>query len=316
MTDNGKNKVTVLGINGHIGHAAAQAFVEAGWDVVGFGRSNKNPIAGVTFVKGDADNIADMEAAIGDAEVVLHALHLPYDKWGDGAAERQTARVIAAMGTTGKTLMFPGTIYNYAASLRLVTPEAPQIPERPRGAIRVNLENLLRDAAGRGDMQVMVIRAGDFFKPGDDNWFAQAIVREKGTIAMLGPREVGHSWAYLPDLGRAFEKLAWHRKELGSFENFHFSGHFVTSGELAAAVQKAAPMPMQVTRFSWALVRAFGLINPIMREIFKMHYLWENPMRLTDARLDRMLGPDFGTPYSEAIAAAVTPLLEKVERAA
>jgi hypothetical protein len=54
-----------------------------------------------------------------------------------------------------------------------------------------------------------------------------------------------------------------------------------------------------------------GLINPVMREIHKMRYLWQNPMRLTDRRLDAILGPDFSTPYDDAVATTVKPLLPK-----
>ena len=48
------DKVVILGINGRIGSHAARAFVAAGWDVTGFGRSNKRPIAGVRFAAGHA----------------------------------------------------------------------------------------------------------------------------------------------------------------------------------------------------------------------------------------------------------------------
>ena len=309
MTIESKNKVTVLGINGHIGQHAAAAFVAAGWDVVGMGRSNKQPIPGVKFVRGDAESVADMRAAISDAEVVVNALNLPYDKWFNGAMEDQTARVIEAMGSDGKTLLYPGNIYNFAASLRDVTPDSPQHPERPRGEIRVRTEALLRAAAMRGEMQVIIVRAGDFFAPGNHgDWFDQAILAQKGKIS-AGPadRAVGHSWAYLPDLGRAFEKLAWHRKELTAFENFHFAGHFATTEQLVGAIQKAAPKPMKVVAFPWMLLSLMGLFSPLMREVNKMRYLWQNPMRLRDDRLDALLGPGFATPFEDAIAATVTP---------
>lgn len=42
----GKGNVTVLGINGHIGHYAATAFQAAGFSVSGFGRSNRQLITG------------------------------------------------------------------------------------------------------------------------------------------------------------------------------------------------------------------------------------------------------------------------------
>ncbi|HVX82519.1 MAG TPA: NAD-dependent epimerase/dehydratase family protein [Devosiaceae bacterium] len=309
--------VTVLGINGHIGQSVAAAFAAAGWTVRGMGRSNKHPLKGVEFVRGDAESVADMQRAIGDSEVVVNALNLPYDKWFNGAMEAQLARVIEAMGSSGKTLLYPGNIYNYAASLRDVTPDAPQHPERPRGAIRVRCEAMLREAAKRGDIQVIILRAGDFFGPGSHgDWFDQAILAQKGKIAVPSAPGIGHSWAYLPDLSRAFEKLAWHRRELGAFENFHFAGHFVTSDELVAAIRKAAPMPLKVAGFPWALLPLVGLVSPIMREVAKMRYLWQNPMRLSDPRLDAILGPDFGTPYETAIAATVAPFFAEARQAA
>jgi nucleoside-diphosphate-sugar epimerase len=216
------------------------------------------------------------------------------------------------MGRSGKTIIYPGNIYNYAAALRHVAPDAPQQPERPRGEIRVRCEAMLKQAADRGEMQVLILRAGDYFAANNTmDWFDQGILASKGKVAAPGALDMAHSWAYLPDVGRAMEKLAWHRAELGQYENFHFAGHFVTSGELVAAVQRAAPGPLQVTAFPWALLPVIGLFNPVMREISRMHYLWQNPMQLMDARLDAILGPDFGTPYEEAIAATVAPIFAR-----
>lgn len=310
--------VTILGINGHIGHAAAKAFAEAGWTVRGFGRSNKQPIAGVEFIKGDAESVADMRAAVAGADVVVNALNLPYDKWWGGAMEAQAARVIEAIGASGQTVLFPGNIYNYSAADRHLTPDTPQRPETPRGAIRVRVEQMFRQAADRGDFQFIVIRAGDFFAPHlSGDWFDQGILREagKGKMAMPSKPEIGHSWAYLPDLGRAFEKLAWHRKELRPVENFHFSGHFVTGAALRAAIEAASPVRLKVSMFPWGLIGLVGLVQPLMRDLYRMRYLWEHTMELEDSRLDAILGPDFGTPFPEAIEAVVKPFFG-VEKAA
>jgi len=314
-----QGKVTVLGINGHIGHHAAAAFAEAGWDVTGFGRSNRMPIPSVRFMAGDADSVADMRKAVEGADVVVNALNLPYHQWDKGRMEAQISRVIDAMGTTGKTLMFPGNIYNFAATDRVMTPTTPQHPQTPRGEIRVRSEALLKAAADRGDMQLIIIRAGDFYAPGNKgDYFEQGIMRTaaKGKIAYPGPLATGHAWAYLPDLGRAFEKLAWHRKDLGQNDTFHFAGHYVTGNQLTAAIKNAAPVPLTLTSFPWPLFRAVGLFMPMLREILKMRYLWDNPMQLSDPRLDAILGPDFNTPYEQTIDAVVAPYFEKAEIAA
>lgn len=313
------NKVTILGINGHIGRSAALAFLAAGWQVTGFGRSNKRPIAGVAFAKGDADSVDDMRKAIGDSEVVVNALHLPYHQWDKGRMEALHSRVIAAMGTDGKTMMFPGTIYNYSATDRVVTPDLPQHPEMPRGEIRKRSEALMEAAATRGDIRVIVLRAGDFYGPDNiGDWFDQVVLREagKGKLALMGTPGIAHSWAYLPDLGRAFEKLAWHRKELAAFENFHFAGNYVTPETMGAAMIAAAPVPLRMGYFPRILFTIMGLASPIIREVGKMGYLWSNPMELRDERLDALLGPGFGTPFDEAIAASVRPFFAATKLAA
>ena len=182
-------KVTVLGLNGHVGSAITRAFADAGHEVTGFGRSNKHPDPRVRFAKGDADRVEDMRAAIAGADVVVNCLNLRYDQWDKGRLEAQFARVTEAMGTSGKTLMFPGNIYNYAAAGGVITPDAPQNPATPRGAIRVAVERAIEAAARRNHLQAIIIRAGDFYGPDcTGDWFEQAILREaaKGRAAQIG----------------------------------------------------------------------------------------------------------------------------------
>lgn len=313
------NNVIVLGINGHIGNAVARAFAAAGYRVAGYGRSNKHPIPGVTFIKGDADDVAQMRAAIGDTDLVVNALNLPYHQWTEGRMEAQTEKVIAALGTSRKTLLFPGNIYNYAAADRVVTPDLAQHPQTQRGEIRVRVENLYRAAAARGDVQFLMLRAGDFFGPNTTgDWFDQAMMTgaKKGKVNVVGVWGVGHTWAYLPDLGRAFVKVAEARGRLGSFENFHFAGHFVTPEQMRDAIAAVAPQGTKfglVARWIFPLI---GLVDPIMRDIAKMGYLWENAMELRDPRLDAILGKGFSTPFGEAVATTVAPFFAAQKLAA
>ena len=307
-----KGKVTVLGSNGHIGNAAMIAFRDAGWSVTGLGRTNRKPVVGTTFVAGDADDVEVVRAAIADADVVVHALHLRYDQWGNGRSEKQLQVVIDALGNSGKTLLFPGTIYNYRAGDRTISPATRQSAEAPRGEIRIRLEALLREASAAGKFQTIILRGGDFFGPGNrGEWFEAAMMMDigKGKLYHMGALNTRHSWAYLPDLSRAFAMLAEKRGTLGAFENFHFAGHWVSHGQMMGAIQTALPRKVVVSPLQWWMIRAVGLFNPVMRDIYRMRYLWLNEMELVDPRLDALLGPDFGTPFEEAVAATVEELV-------
>jgi nucleoside-diphosphate-sugar epimerase len=254
-----------------------------------------------------------MRRAIGDAQIVVNALNMRYDQWFEGRMEAQMARVIEAMGTAGKTMLFPGNIYNFAADSDVLTPDLPQNPPTARGGVRVRVERMFREAAERGDMQVVILRAGDFYGPDSaGDWFDQLMMTglKLRRVFLLGTRGVGHSWAYLPDLGRAFEALASLRSTLSAFERFHFAGHHVTLEQMGAAIQAAAPVPLKVNRFPFLLLRAYGLIDPIIREVSKMRYIWQHPLKLTDARLDELLGSEFGTPFEVAVATTARPFFE------
>ncbi|MCR6637037.1 NAD-dependent epimerase/dehydratase family protein [Devosia sp.] len=307
-----KGKVTVLGSNGHIGNAAMIAFRDAGWSVTGLGRTNRKPVSGTTFVAGDADDVAVVRAAIADADLVVHALHLPYHQWGNGRSEKQLQVVIDALDNSGKTLLFPGTIYNYRAGDRTISPATRQSAEAPRGEIRIRLETLLREASAAGKFQTIILRGGDFFGPGNrGEWFEAAMMMDiaKGKLYHMGDLKLRHSWAYLPDLAHAFAVLAEKRATLGRYENFHFAGHWVSHGQMMGAIQSALPGKVAVSPLQWWMIRAVGLFNPIMRDIYRMRYLWLNEMELVDPRLDGILGADFGTPFEEAVAATVEELM-------
>ena len=307
-----KSRVTVLGINGHIGHHAARAFQQAGFSVTGFGRTNRHPIEGVTFIRGDAGSLEDIKAAIADADIVVNALNLPYDKWDKGRAEAQLATVIAAMGSSGKTLMFPGNIYNFSASDRRMAPSTPHRPQTPRGAIRVRQEEMLAAASKAGKFQTIIVRAGDFYAPNNTgDWYDLAMMLDikKAKVYHMADLDLGHAWAYLPDLGRAFAVLGEKRGEFGAFETFHFAGHYETHGALMEVIGKASPVPLKIARLPWIILQAMGLTNGVLREVVKMRYLWNNSMELVDPRLDAILGADFGTPFEVAVAETVKPFL-------
>lgn len=303
------NTITILGVTGGVGHAAATAFRDAGWRVTGLARADRRPIEGVDFIAGNAESIDDLRAATSRSEVVFNGLNLPYHQWGDGAAENLMARVIAA--SAGKTMLFPGNIYNYAATDHVVTPATPQRPHTYRGAIRQRMESALQSAASTGNLKAIILRAGNFYgSPFGGDFFEQLILREaeKGKICLNPNRKIPNAWAFLPDLAQAFVALAERRETFESFETFHFAGHLATADQTFAAIQKAVPhRRLKQTGYPWALLRTMGFFNPLIRGLVEMRYIWDNEIGLQDERLDKILGENFGSTHETAIARVVEP---------
>ena len=214
---------------------------------------------------------------------------------------------IAAATSAGARLVFPGNVYNYGPdSWPVVTEASPQNPQTRKGAIRVEMEQMLGQAAKDG-ARVLVVRAGDFFgsnAPG--SWFQSTIVkpgRKIKAVVYPGKHDVGHAWAYLPDLAETIACLVERDDELAAFEVFNFGGHYFSrGGALADAVKKAAGVPDAATKpLPWIALYAAAPFVAMFREILEMRYLWKIDLRLDNAKLVAFLGAEPHTPLDRAL---------------
>ena len=200
----------------------------------------------------------------------------------------------------------PGTIYNYGPdAFPDLEEDAPQRAMTVKGQIRVELENRLA-AATQSGLKVLILRLGDFFGPGSgNNWFAQGLVKP-GTrlkaITYPGQKGVGHTWAYLPDAGETIALLLERAEALEPFARFHFAGHWDSDGtQMTGAILGALGRDVPVRPLPWWLLRIAGWLQETPREIVKMRYLWQQPVRLDNQRLRAFLGTEPHTPLDEAV---------------
>lgn len=311
--------VLVIGATGGIGGAVAKALVAHGWRVRAMHRDpeaagKKDGLAGIEWVKGDAMNRDDVVAAARGASVVVHGANPPgYRNWR-GLAVPMLANTIEAARLAGARIMFPGNVYNFGPDAWPVLSEAsPQHPFTRKGRIRVEMEEALRAATERG-ARAVVIRAGDFLGEGaPGSWFQTVMVKPGKPLSSVtypGAREVGHAWAYLPDLGETFARIADREAELPPFDTFHFGGYWLERGvEIAEAVRRVAGRPdLPIKRFPWVAVYALLPFVRLFREIFEMRYLWRKPVRLDNRKLVAFLGSEPHTPLDEAVRATLAQL--------
>ncbi|AOK20143.1 hypothetical protein WT26_30625 [Burkholderia cepacia] len=309
----------VLGATGGIGGEVARQLRDAGWQVRALKRGLTDATAqrdGLAWVRGDAlDRDAVMQAARGCA-VIVHAVNPPgYRHWSEWVLP-MIDNTIAAAQAEQATVVLPGTVYNYGAdAFPVLHEDAPQHPSTRKGAIRVELERRLQDAAGHG-VRTIIVRAGDFFGPrAGNNWFSQGLVKPGqplGAVSLPGRRGVGHQWAYLPDVARAMVELIERRDTLEPFARFHLGGHWDADGtQMAEAVRRVAQrhgLRPALRRFPWWLVRAASPFVTTLRELLEMRYLWREPIRLDNTRVTAVLGREPHTPLDAAVEATLAGL--------
>jgi len=302
----------VIGATGGIGGAVAERLVAEGWRVRAMNRNPDAAGAGretLEWVKGDAMVEADVVAASEGASLIVHGANPPgYKNWA-GLQLPMLGATIAAAKASGARIAFPGTVYNYGLDAFPSIDEADaQNPISRKGAIRVQMEQALRQAAAEG-VKVLIVRAGDFFgpKPGN-NWLSQGLIKPGKPIAAVsypGPPSIPHCWAYLPDVAETMVRLATNCEGLADFETFHMRGQTVTGEALVEALSEAAGRRLAVHRLPWIAIRAMSPFNATMREMLEMRYLWDRPVLLDNSKLVARLGEEPHTPIVEALRAAL-----------
>ncbi len=336
--------VLVLGATGGLGCAVAQTLLAQGWPVRALSRQPDMAqrlargdaacpgLAGVQWLHGDAMQASDVLRAAQGAAFIVHALNPPgYVRWRERALPMLQASLAAARDT-GARLVFPGNVYNFGPQVVQahahpadpgVPEDAPQHPVTRKGAVRVEMEAMLEAASldGRRAVRSWVLRAGDYFGPhAPASWMPHLMVKPGrvlgpgSKVIYPGVPEVGHTWAYLPDLAATLVQLMAldlsQAGRLASFDVLHFAGHDLAQGiEMAQAICRVAGVPSsQIRRLPWLWLTALAPIVPVLREIREMRYLWQQPLRLDGRKLANLLGQVPHTPLDVAVRATLQGL--------
>lgn len=300
----------VLGATGGVGGEVARLLAARGWVVKALHRVPQKaarPGDGIRWLEGDAMRRDDVVRAAQGAHLIVHAVNPPgYRNWGTLVLP-MVANTIAAARASGARILLPGTVYNYGPdAFPVIAEDAPQRPLTRKGAIRVEMEAMLRAAADDG-VRTLVVRAGDYFGPGaGNNWFAQGLVKPGRPVAAISnpsAQGVGHQWAYLPDVAETMVRLSEREASLPAYASYHMAGHWDADGaQMVEAIARAAGTPkVKISAFPWWLTWLAAPFVTVFRELREMRYLWRQPVRLSNARLLAVLGSEPHTPLDVAV---------------
>jgi nucleoside-diphosphate-sugar epimerase len=120
----------------------------------------------------------------------------------------------------------------------------------------------------------------------------------------------------LPDLARAFVRVAQERHRLAALECLHFAGHHVSGQQwlhsFTAIASEQGWLPdsgsLRVSQLPWPLLRLAGLVAPTFAALSAMRYLWTTPHALDSARLRALIGEEPHTPFDPAVRQALADL--------
>ncbi|EAR08344.1 SDR family oxidoreductase [Reinekea blandensis] len=281
----------IIGINGNFGRHMASALRAQGWQIRALMRTpSKAPdwLDVQSIIAGDARDASSVERAAEGVDLLVYAANPPYHRWHQDAMAMLEPAVQAAE-TRKLQLLFPGNVYAYAPQTNPIDEGTTVNPPTDKGAIRVQMEARLQQAASRG-ARVLILRAGDFIGP-DTEWTWLDLTAKVGAraVQMRFPHneEHHHYWSYLPDLCANAALLL--KEPLGDFEVFHDPGLSLTRADWRQAFAERQ-ISVRESSFPWWGLWLARLASPLMREVWKMRYLWQQPVLMDGRRLITTLG--------------------------
>lgn len=296
----------VLGA-GQIGTLVAERLVARGHRVRQVRRSPGTPVAGAELVNGDVSDRRIAGDACRGAAAVYHCVNPKYHAWVRDL-EPLARGAIHAASAAGARLVVLDNLYPYevVAGAR-ISERSPIRPASKKGALRARIREHFLDAHARGAVDVAIGRAGDFFGPGiveswlgDRHW--QRVLAGKPSEC-LGDPDQPHSYAFSHDVADALVTLGARAEAAG---REWILPHPEAQSHRALAAALGAPLGLEVrtARMPLWVLRAIGVVWPLMRELPEMAYQWQAPFVVDDAAFRATFG------------VAATPLPAAIQRTA
>ena len=297
----------ILGISGNYGLQMALALKAQGWRIKALLRDEaKAPqwLEKENRIIGDANEQAKVMAAANGVDLIVYGLNPAYHRWHIEALALLEPSVAAAE-KLGIRLLFPGNVYNFAPSESRISESQVMKPVSEKGAIRVAMEARLGKASEHG-AKVTIVRAGDFLGPNAHMTWMDMVLKEKnGKVEMAFPHDDSHVhyWSYLPDLCANTAKLM--ELPQASFEIWHDPGLALSRADWQKAFA-ANGRTLKISNFAWWGYRIIAPVVPMVREVMKMKYLWQQPVVLDGEKMKRALDDQYSATDLTAILPQIT----------
>ena len=117
-----------------------------------------------------------------------------------------------------------------------------------------------------------------------------------------------HAWAYLPDRLQAVVQLAEARATLPRYFDLNFPGYTLSGRQMAGLLSEIVDRPIALHSMSWLPLRILSPVNPMMRCLLEMSYLWRLGHSLDATSFAQQLPGFVSTSPKQALANAIAHL--------
>jgi nucleoside-diphosphate-sugar epimerase len=278
---------------GPVGQTTARALIQQGHLVDLVTRSGSGPdLTGLSKHALDATNSAGLIAIATGATAIINAANPPYTKWETQWPPLAHALLTAAE-QSGAALVTMSNLYGHGPSHQSMDANTPTDSTGTKGRIRASMWAEALAAHHSGKVRVAEVRASDFFGPEvrDANMGERVVPRILAgkSVQLLGRTTVLHSFSYMPDVAQTLAHVASHDETWG--RAWVVPSTTLTQSEMVRTLCTAAGVSaVKVSAMPLLVLKAFGLVVPIMRELQEVWYQFDAPFVVDATETTSKLG--------------------------
>jgi nucleoside-diphosphate-sugar epimerase len=298
----------VLGATGATGRQVVAELLRRGHRVRAVHRSGNGRFPdGVEVVAGDAGDAARMIEVCAGAKAV-HGCFLPaFDRWMEEfpAALRGC---IAGAGAAGAILTFADDTWMYGRVTAAMTESTPVAPCSNRGALRAWFAEILLGAHSRGEVRMVIARAGELYGPGVTSLLDGRIFRPAAagrTVLYVGDPDVALTPTFVGDFARTLVTLGEQDDESAFGRVWHVPHPMQTTArEFIGEIGRQCGTTPRIVPVPVGAVRPLGLVSPLVRQGAEILYQFTMPFVVNGMAFATSFGEQ-PTTYTEGIAATL-----------
>jgi nucleoside-diphosphate-sugar epimerase len=289
---------------GQIGTHVASQLLDGGNDVVVVSRNGRTVPNGARAINGDLTDADFATTAANGAAVLYFCLNAAnYDSWPEQFPPLQRAAVHAATAT-GARLVVLENLYSYGPTGgRTLTEDMPAHATSAKAVTRIEMTNELLEAHRRGDLDVTIGRASDFFGPGvtksalGEQVMRPALAGKRAQV--MGDPNQRHSYSYAPDVAKGLIALGTPQAAAGEIWHLPIA-ETITTRQFVDRIYEAAGHRTRLTAAGGTALALIGLVKPELKELRHTLYQFTEPWIVDDTKFRATFG-DVSTPLSSAI---------------
>jgi nucleoside-diphosphate-sugar epimerase len=296
----------VLVGKGPVGTTTAAELAARGHRVRVLSRSGGVSTDAVEHRQVDAADAEAVAAAAQGAAALYNAVNPPYHRWATDWPP-VAAALLAAAERTGAVLVTMGNLYGYGRPAGPMTPDSPLAATDTKGRVRARMWAGMLAAHEAGRARVTEARAADFVGPqvpADHSHLMRQLpaLRQGRRAWVVGDPDAPRGWSYLDDVARTLAVLGTDERAPG--RAWHVPSSIRSQRQaltdLAAALGRPEP---RVSGLPWPVLRAAGLVSPMMREVVAVRHQFDRPYVLDASATTATFGLT-ATPWADVVAAA------------